>query len=189
MTAFSLETAARSWHKTEIAELVCLVGIFMLSGLGLGGCRDLLGRARADGKLTMLDTGWDPANWPELNLVGIRSLLSEVVSLSPQYGRGAGDHAERNARRSCPGAAENGSTARGDQVRRRGELCNRRRANLLVPALSVSVFDALELVTISMLVSSGPAAGCNFSLPGMATRLPHCIFHAGQSDFPGWRRC
>ena len=83
MSAFSLEMALRNWEYTLDSEIVCLVGIFMLSKLGLGGAKNLLHRARSEGKVTLLDTGWDPANWPESSRNGIWEMLSEVTIFLP----------------------------------------------------------------------------------------------------------
>ena len=59
------------------------MGLFNLPSLDLDAAKRLLARARADGKKTVLDTGWDPNGWPVETVEGVRSLLSEVDIFLP----------------------------------------------------------------------------------------------------------
>ena len=45
------------------ADFVLLTGYFSLPGLRGSGTRELLGRARSSGAVTVFDTGWDPEDW------------------------------------------------------------------------------------------------------------------------------
>jgi ribokinase len=73
----------RHWDLVRRATLVCLVGLFNLPSLNLEAAKRLLARARAEGKTTVLDTGWDPNGWPVETVEGVRSLLSEVDIFLP----------------------------------------------------------------------------------------------------------
>ncbi len=143
MTAFSLETAARNWPKTDSAGLVCLVGIFMLSGLGLDGCRKLLGKARAEGKITMLDTGWDPANWPEATRAGIQALLKDVTIFLPNM-----DEARAITGKDEPEEAAQELLTMGAQLvaikcGAKGSFASDGIQTCWVPAIPVNVFDCV----------------------------------------------
>ncbi len=73
----------RHWDRVEDADIVCLVGQFCLSSITPEVARRILQRVRDAGKITMLDTGWDPAGWPVETVAGIRSLLAEVDVFLP----------------------------------------------------------------------------------------------------------
>lgn len=82
---FSEEMIQRNWSLVEDAAVVCLVGLFCLPGLSLLAAARQMERARRAGKLTMLDTGWDPANWPVDTLTGMHSLLKHVSLFMPNW--------------------------------------------------------------------------------------------------------
>ncbi len=82
---FSEEAIVSQWAQVESAGVVCLVGVFCLPGLSLPGAAQQLGRARAAGKTTMLDTGWDAHNWPEETLTELRVLLGQVSLFMPNW--------------------------------------------------------------------------------------------------------
>lgn len=73
----------RHRDRVEEADVVCLVGQFCLSAITPEVARRILRRAREAGKLTVLDTGWDPAGWPAETVAGIRRLLGEVDVFLP----------------------------------------------------------------------------------------------------------
>jgi sugar/nucleoside kinase (ribokinase family) len=59
------------------ADLVLLTGYFSLPGLRGAGTRELLGRARSGGAVTVFDTGWDPEDWKG----GAREELLDLLPL------------------------------------------------------------------------------------------------------------
>lgn len=64
-------------HRSAIlpASTLCLVGIFCLPRFDLASMADILRSARQRGQSTVLDTGWDPENWPDEHLAAVRNLL------------------------------------------------------------------------------------------------------------------
>jgi sugar/nucleoside kinase (ribokinase family) len=83
MAAFEKRNVERHWRALYKSSLVALVGLFMLPGLGIDGAIDFMTRAHREGKMTMLDTGWDPENWPDNTIRSIRRLLQEVRLFLP----------------------------------------------------------------------------------------------------------
>ena len=73
------------WNKVESAGLVCLVGTFMLASLDFQACARVLEKAVKQGKVTMLDTGWDPQDWPEETLAGMRVMLRHTRLYMPNF--------------------------------------------------------------------------------------------------------
>jgi ribokinase len=76
---------ARHWDLVAAADVVCLVGQFCLSYITPDVATRLLQRARFEGKVTVLDTGWDPAGWPPETVTDIRRLLREVDLFLPNH--------------------------------------------------------------------------------------------------------
>lgn len=72
-------------EKVDRAGIVGLVGIFNLPGFDLLDAAKIFGNLRSAGKITMLDSGWDPANWPEETLEKFRALLHGVSIFFPNW--------------------------------------------------------------------------------------------------------
>jgi ribokinase len=72
-------------HAATISQtrVLCLVGLHNLMSFDLGEARAMLGLARAEGILTVLDTGWDPRQWPEATVTGTIEMLGEVDVFLP----------------------------------------------------------------------------------------------------------
>lgn len=82
---FSEEMILQNWNQVEPAGIVCLVGLFCTPALTFQAATRLLKKARSAGQTTMLDTGWDPKNWPEETLAGMRELLQQVSIFMPNW--------------------------------------------------------------------------------------------------------
>jgi sugar/nucleoside kinase (ribokinase family) len=82
---FSEAMIEQSWPKVKAASIVCLVGLFCIPGLSYQAAARQLARARQAGVATMLDTGWDPHNWNEDTLLGMKELLKEVTLFMPNW--------------------------------------------------------------------------------------------------------
>ncbi len=71
------------WTKLTEASIVCLVGLFNTPNLTLKSAAGLLGKARQEDKVTMLDTGWDPHDWQPETITGLREVLSQTTLFMP----------------------------------------------------------------------------------------------------------
>lgn len=74
---------SRCWSTISAAGTLAVAGLLNLPGLTLDATRRILARARAEGIGTMLDTGWDPAQWPPETVDGVRTMLAEVDLFLP----------------------------------------------------------------------------------------------------------
>ena len=80
---FSESMIEAHWNLVESAAIVCLVGLFCTPGISFNAAARLLARARKAGKITMVDTGWDPKNWTNETLAGLYTVLPEVAVFMP----------------------------------------------------------------------------------------------------------
>ncbi|MDI2099204.1 carbohydrate kinase family protein [Ruicaihuangia caeni] len=97
-------------HVVERHRTVALVGLFMVSNLGFDAAHRFLAQCRRRGQSTMLDTGWDPADWPETTLIALRRMLREVDLFLPNLdeaqaitGQRTAEHALAALSDVCPG--------------------------------------------------------------------------------------
>ena len=73
----------RQWQTAQENPIVCLVGLFSLPGLDPAAAGRLLQRAKAEGRHTVLDTGWDPDGWRPETVAGVRAALRHVDLFLP----------------------------------------------------------------------------------------------------------
>ena len=73
----------RHWDVVRRATYVCLVGLFNLPALDLPAAKRILAAAQAEGRTTVLDTGWDPQGWQPATVEGVRALLEDVDIFLP----------------------------------------------------------------------------------------------------------
>ena len=140
---FDLALVERHWDVVAAADVVALVGQCCLPRITPAVARHILGRARAAGKTTVLDTGWDPAGWPPETVAGVRALLAEVRVFLPNR-----DEAAALTGTDDPAAAARLLLADGPEIvvvksGADGSLAVTRETEVALPALPVEVRDAV----------------------------------------------
>lgn len=73
----------RYWQEVEQAKYVGVLGIFCLPGFNLASIASKMDALQSQGKITVLDTGWDPAGWPPEHVEGINMLLKYTTIFIP----------------------------------------------------------------------------------------------------------
>lgn len=73
----------RHWKQVEQAKYVCLLGLFCLPGFSLMKIASFMRNMKAQGQVTLLDTGWDPAGWPSEHIEGVDELLRHTSIFIP----------------------------------------------------------------------------------------------------------
>jgi sugar/nucleoside kinase (ribokinase family) len=71
------------WDCIENSSVVCLVGLFNLPNFSMDGVLQLMKMAKEAGKVTMLDTGWDPEGWPKKTIKDIKGILKHINIFMP----------------------------------------------------------------------------------------------------------
>ena len=82
LVEYDAATVRRNWPVLATCAVVCVVGIFDMANFAAAGATEVLSRLRADGKQTLLDTGWDGDGWPPATLEKIHGLLPDVDYLA-----------------------------------------------------------------------------------------------------------
>jgi ribokinase len=83
LDSFDSSLVERHAPVLEKADVVCLVGIFCLPRYALSDMAATLRTHKATGRMTMLDTGWDPGNWQPETLAGLREILAATDLFLP----------------------------------------------------------------------------------------------------------
>ncbi len=131
------------WHKVKPAGFVCLVGIFMLANLDLYACSRLLEKAKGEGKVTMLDTGWDPQDWPEATLAGMRAMLRSTRLYLPNFDEARAITSHDNLEKAAEALQKLGPELVVIKCGAEGSYARWGAQTYQVPAISVDVFDAV----------------------------------------------
>lgn len=131
------------WDKVETAGLVCLVGTFMLANLDFYACARLLEKAVKQGKVTMLDTGWDPQDWPAETQAGMRAMLRQTRLYMPNYDEARAITSREGLEQAAIALQELGPELVVIKCGAEGSYARWGSQTFQVPALSVDVFDAV----------------------------------------------
>jgi len=70
----------QAWQEPQY---VLISGYFLLPGLGFGGIKTLSDILRAEGKVVLLDVGWDVEGWPQRSVGEVMQLLQGVDVFLP----------------------------------------------------------------------------------------------------------
>ncbi len=137
------EVVRRGWPFLEPAEIVCLVGIFCTPGLTLDDAAGLLAQARSEGKRTMLDTGWDPENWPPATLEGMRKLLAHTSIFLPNWDEARAITGAESPAEAAERLQQMGPALVVIKYGARGSFARRGSQAIHMPSRRVEVFDAV----------------------------------------------
>jgi ribokinase len=143
MAAFEKQNIERHWSALRESSLLALVGLFMLPSLGIEGAIEIMGHARAEGKVTMLDTGWDPANWPDNTIDRIGRLLQEVDLFLPNLDEAMAITGENTVERAMDRLQSMGPELVVVKCGEQGSYTQVSNKIIHVEARPVSVFDAV----------------------------------------------
>jgi len=83
MRYFTERDIEENWNLIEKADYVVLNGYFLLPDLCFESVKELFDKVRKLGKITVLDTGWDPADWPPAHISQIKEILSRTDIFLP----------------------------------------------------------------------------------------------------------
>jgi ribokinase len=140
---YSVEEALLHWDQTRPAGIVCLVGVFMFSRLTLSACAGLLAKAAGEGKLTMLDTGWDPKHWPAESQAGMREMLQYVALFLPNLDEARAITGEKNVEDAAAALQELGPPMVVIKCGAEGSYARYGSETYRAAARPVDVFDAV----------------------------------------------
>lgn len=143
MAAFEKRNVEQHWSALRKSGLVSLVGLFMLPGLGIDGALDFMTQAQREGKVTMLDTGWDPENWPDNTIRSIRRLLQEVSLFLPNLDEAMAISGENTLEKALGQIQSMGPDLVIIKSGSQGSFTSVNNKTIHVPARPVSVYDAV----------------------------------------------
>ena len=85
LSSFNEDAIIRHYQLIQEADYLLLTGYFVLPGLRARSLRDIFRKAKQDGKVVLLDTGWDFGGWSKQTREEIFSLLEYVDIFLPNY--------------------------------------------------------------------------------------------------------
>ena len=140
---FSVDNIQNNWNTLIKAKVVCLVGLFNLPNLNLINSAQVLGDARREHKITMLDTGWDTEGWNDRTLHDMQQLLREVTIFMPNLDEARAITQEENLENVASKLISMGPEIVVVKCGADGSyVCNKTESHF-VASIPVNVFDAV----------------------------------------------
>ena len=140
---FDQAMVERHWDQVQSASIVCLDGMFTLPGLPLSAAAFLLRRARQEGKITVLDTGWDPANWAASTRREMEFVLAETDIFLPNWDEASALTAASTISKAARSLQSLGPELVVIKQGDRGSFACFRESFWSLPAIPVHVFDTV----------------------------------------------
>ncbi|MBD3308988.1 hypothetical protein GF339_21455 [candidate division KSB3 bacterium] len=133
----------RHWSQVQQSACVCLLGVFCLPGFNFSTLASLLRQMQEQGHTTLVDTGWDPADWTPEHLNDVNLLLKYTSLFMPNL-----DEARAITGCESPEEAAADLHTRGAQhviikLGKDGSYANIGGRTYRQPALPVDVYDAV----------------------------------------------
>lgn len=75
MKYFRSEDIKEKWDLIQKSDYIIFNGYFLLPHLTFDAAKNFLTQIKQEGKMVVLDTGWDPSDWPFYHIKEIRELL------------------------------------------------------------------------------------------------------------------
>lgn len=85
LKAMDVDAVLARWPRVSGCRFLLVCGYYCLPGLRPEGGSEILRRARDEGIVTVLDTGWDPGGWVGEGLAEVRALLAWTDIFLPNW--------------------------------------------------------------------------------------------------------
>ncbi|WP_251554250.1 carbohydrate kinase family protein [Neobacillus muris] len=133
----------RFWPNLSSCGILCLVGLFCLPSFTMDGVLSIFQKARSQGKLTLLDTGWDPNNWQEPTKIGLQKILAATTIFLPNSDEAFVISGKSTIEEAAQSLADYGPELVIIKCGGRGSYALHKGEGFWVPALPTEVFDTV----------------------------------------------
>lgn len=140
---FDINLLTRHLDIIQQSAYFFLMGIFFLPGLFLQDTRQILKTARGMGKVTFLDTGWDPRGWGVDTIHDLRKCLQYVDYFIPNLDEASAITAEKNPEKAAQSLLNDGVGSVVIKMGSQGSLIKTVKETIYMPAHKVAVKDAV----------------------------------------------
>ncbi|NMB61538.1 MAG: carbohydrate kinase family protein [Chloroflexi bacterium] len=143
LVAFNGSLLTRHHECIKESDFFFLMGIFFLPGLELSDAQYTLAQAQAMGKITFLDTGWDPQGWQDKTIYNLRKSLQHVDYFIPNLDEAHAITSEKDPEKAASALLNDGAKSVIIKMGVQGSLAKTNEVTIYTPAHSVKVIDAV----------------------------------------------
>ena len=80
---FTCTLIKNNWHILKDTDYICIFGLLTLQNINHDELNDILLELTNMGKITLLDTGWDPNGWPDTTKSDLKKILRNISVFIP----------------------------------------------------------------------------------------------------------
>jgi sugar/nucleoside kinase (ribokinase family) len=80
---FSCTLIENNWHILKNTDYICIFGLSTLRNINYDELNNILIKFKNMGKITVLDTGWDPNGWSDATKKGFEKMLRNISIFIP----------------------------------------------------------------------------------------------------------
>lgn len=143
LVTFDRSLVERHMHLVINANITCVVGIFFLPNFKLEDVQFVCRESKNAGRLTLLDTGWDPDNWQKKTVKDLRSTLQFVDFFIPNMDEAKAITGKNDPEQAARDLIEDGCGTVIIKLGEKGSYLLSSDQSIYVPSFNVNVFDAV----------------------------------------------
>jgi len=140
---FDRKMVERHFDHVLSSAIVCVVGIFFLPRFSIQDVKFVCEQSQKSGKLTLLDTGWDPYNWQKKTVGDLRNILKHVDYFIPNMDEAQALTGKDSPEKAAQILLSDGCKTVIIKLGEKGSYLLSSKQETFVPAHKVAVFDAV----------------------------------------------
>ncbi len=143
LALFDCDMVKRHLEIFQSSAFVCIVGSFFLPGFSIQDVKFCCERAQEAGIPTLLDTGWDPDNWPDKTVKDLRNILKHVDYFIPNMDEAKALTGAKTPEKAAEELLSEGCGTIIIKMGEKGSYLRSGREEIFVPSFNINVFDAV----------------------------------------------
>jgi ribokinase len=143
LVMFNRGMIERHLEPMQSASFVCIVGSFFLPDFSFQDIRFCCEQSQKTGSPTLLDTGWDPENWPTKTIKDLRGILKYVDYFIPNMDEAGAITGRKSPEKAAEDLLSDGCKTVIIKLGEKGSYLRTNENEIFVPPYKVNVFDAV----------------------------------------------
>lgn len=143
LAMFDREMVERHLDMLQSAAIVCMVGSFFLPRFSIQDIRFCCEKSQKAGFPTLLDTGWDPDNWPNKTVKDLRGILKYIDYFIPNMDEAKALTGENTPEKAAEDLLSDGCRTIIIKIGEKGSYLRSDKEEIFVPSYKINVFDAV----------------------------------------------
>lgn len=143
LAIFDRDMVERHLDIFQSSSFVCIVGSFFLPRFSIQDIKFCCEKAQEAGIPKLLDTGWDPDNWPAKTVKELRDILKHIDYFIPNMDEAKALTGAKTPEKAAEELLSDGCGTIIIKIGEKGSYLRSEKEEIFVPSFTTNVFDAV----------------------------------------------